>query len=113
MKSRYLIVLSLALLALLTTYPANALQSTASINMGAQAIFLMYLNTGDAITLDIIWSDWKSQVGWTLTKQPAVGQYFTQMVDNRQTVLAGWGYRWERNIYDSRGCYQYCYFNNG
>ncbi|PKN69638.1 MAG: hypothetical protein CVU54_09900 [Deltaproteobacteria bacterium HGW-Deltaproteobacteria-12] len=91
MKSRYLIILSLALLALITTHPANALQSAASINLNAPTITLTDLNSADGITPQIIWSNWKSQVGWTLTKQPAVGQYFTQMVDNRQTVLTGWG----------------------
>jgi hypothetical protein len=90
MKSRYLATLSLALLALLTTYPANALQSTAMIDMSAPKIILTDLDSRDGITPQIIWSNWSSNAGWSLTKQPAIGQYFTQYVAHQNTTLPGW-----------------------
>lgn len=49
MGSRYLIALALALLGLLTTRPASALQATAWIDMSAPAITVTDLNPGDGI----------------------------------------------------------------
>jgi hypothetical protein len=90
MKSRYLIILSLAFLALLMTNPANALQSTASINMGDPTITLTDLNPGDGISTQITLSNLNSNAGWSWTKQPFLGAYFTQLVDYHNTPLAGW-----------------------
>ena len=90
MKARYLVASVLAMLGLLMTNPANALQTAASLNMDRLTITLTDLDATDAITPQFIFSNQKSSAAWSWTKQPNVGEYFTQLVDYKTTSLTGW-----------------------
>lgn len=90
MKSSYLIILLLALLALLTAHPANALQSAASIDMSAPTITLTDLNSEDGITPQFLLSNQKSWVGEYWNQYNSVHNYFTIVVQGENESTTGW-----------------------
>jgi hypothetical protein len=90
MINHYLVALAMAFLVLLTTHPANALQASASLNMSAPTFTITDLDSTDGITPQITLSNKNSYAGWSWSRQPNPGDYFTQLVDYSNTPLAGW-----------------------